>query len=62
MNITGHKKQLTMQRYIKSGTNIDQMLEIGKTMGYEMARKEQFAILSDTSIKKPLDYQGVNCI
>ena len=51
-----------MQRYIKSGTNIDQMLEIGKTMSYEMARKEQIAILSDTSIKKPLDYQGVNCI
>jgi hypothetical protein len=30
MKITGHKKLLTLQRYIKSGTDIDQMLEIGK--------------------------------
>ena len=37
------------------------MLEIGQTMGYEMARKCRFATLSVTGIKKPLDYQGVNC-
>ena len=30
MKITGHKKLLTLQRYVKSGTDIDQMLEIGK--------------------------------
>jgi integrase len=30
MKITGHKKQLTLQKYIKSGTDIDKMLEIGK--------------------------------
>jgi hypothetical protein len=30
MKITGHKKLLTLQRYVKSGTDIDQMYEIGK--------------------------------
>lgn len=30
MKITGHKKQLTLQKYIKSGTDINKMLEIGK--------------------------------
>jgi len=29
MKITGHKKLLTLQRYVKSRTDIDQMLEIG---------------------------------
>lgn len=61
MNSTGHKKQLTLQYYIKSGTDINKMLEIGKTMGYEMARKCRFATLSVTGIKKPHDCQGVNC-
>jgi hypothetical protein len=27
----------------------------------KMARKNPFATLSATGIKKPLDYQGVNC-
>jgi hypothetical protein len=30
MKITGHKKLLTLQCNVKSGTDIDQMLEIGK--------------------------------
>jgi site-specific recombinase XerD len=30
MKITGHKKLLTLQKYIKSGTDINLMLEIGK--------------------------------
>ena len=30
MKITGHKKLLTLQRYIKSGTDISLMLEVGK--------------------------------
>lgn len=30
MKITGHKKLLTLQKYIKSGTDINKMLEIGK--------------------------------
>jgi site-specific recombinase XerD len=30
MKITGHKKLLTLQRYVKSGTDIDQMLAVGK--------------------------------
>ena len=30
MKITGHKKSLTLKRYVKSGTVINKMLEIGK--------------------------------
>lgn len=30
MKITGHKKLLTLQKYVKSGTDIDQMLAVGK--------------------------------
>jgi hypothetical protein len=32
MKITGHKKLQTLQRYVKSGTDINQIFEIGKKL------------------------------
>jgi site-specific recombinase XerD len=33
MKITGHKKLTTLQKYIKSGINVEQMLEVGNRIG-----------------------------
>ena len=46
---------LTLQNHFNTGTDIDQMFEIG----WKMARNNTFATLSVTGIKKPLDNQGV---
>ena len=60
MKITGHKKLSTLQKYIKSDSDIDLMLEVGKKIKdkYKMVF---CATLFATLNKKPLEYQGVNC-